>query len=162
MRKTLALAAIIIDGCPLFSQEKNFIDQNYVEITARAEKKVVLTRYIQHYHKEEDNKSNLEKKEREMFKRLTALVSILKRNMQIQEHIHLLQRYLLKKDEVLTSKSYTLKSHRHRCSGKCFKELETLAYGCKYCKEHLSPIPRSQRDVMLSAAASAKGECCIA
>lgn len=159
MRKTLALAAIIMMAAPLFSQEKNFIDQNYVEITARAEKEVAPDEiYLSITIKEEDNKSkSLEKKEREMFKRLTALGIDPEKDMQIQDISTLLQRYLLKKDEVLTSKSYTLKVTGTAVLVNVFKELETLGIpDVSIAKTSLSNTDEVRRDVMLSAAASAR------
>ncbi|MCK9305391.1 MAG: SIMPL domain-containing protein [Bacteroidales bacterium] len=159
MKRTLTLAVIILMAAPLFSQEKNFIDQNYIEITARAEKEVTPDEiYLNITIKEEDNRSkSLEKKERDMFKKLTDLGIDLEKDMQIQDISTLLQRYLLKKDAVLTSKSYTLKVTNTTMLVNVFKELESLGIpDVNITKTSLSNTEDVRRDVMLSAAMSAR------
>ncbi len=159
MRKTFVLAAVILTTATLFAQEKNFIDQNYIEITARAEKEVAPDEiYLNITISEQDNRSKtLEKKERDMFKKLTALGIDLEKDMQIQDISTLLQKYLLKKNAVLTSKSYTLKIRSTDVLVKVFQELESLEIpDVTIAKTSLSNTDQVRRDVMISAAENAK------
>ncbi len=159
MKKAFLLAVVYLTTASLFAQEKNFIDQNYIEITARAEKEVAPDEiYLNITISEQDNKSKtLERKEREMFKKLTALGIDLEKDMQIQDISTLLQKYFLKKNAVLTSKSYTLKVKSTDVLVKVFQELESLEIpDVTIAKTSLSNTDDVRRDVMISAAENAK------
>jgi hypothetical protein len=159
MKRALVIVAVILTMSNLTAQEKNFIDQNYIEISARAEKEVAPDEiYLNITIKEQDNKSrSLEKQERELFKRLLAIGVDLEKNMQIQDISTMLQKYLLRKDAVLTSKSYLLKVNSTELLVKVFKVMEELDIpDVTVARTALSNTDEVRREVMASAAESAK------
>jgi uncharacterized protein YggE len=130
MKKILSVTvATFVAILSLSAQEKNFIDQNYIEITASAEKEVSPNEiYISITIDEKDNKNNtLEKQERDMFSRLKSLGIDLEKDMQVKDMETQLQEYFLKKNSVVTSKSYQLKISSTDLLFKVFKELEKMS-----------------------------------
>jgi len=160
MKKIFFTACIVFITSILSAQEKNYIDQNYIEITGRAEKEVVPDEiYLNITIKEKDNKdkSSLEKQEKELLKRLTALGIDLKTDMQIMDMSTLMQKYLLKKDMVITSKSYQLKVTSTELLVKVFQELEALSIpDASIVKTSLSNIEEVRQEVTIMAAQSAR------
>lgn len=160
MKRILLTMSVLLIAATMSAQEKNFIDQNYIEVSARAEREVSPDEiYLSITINEKDNKgkASLEKQEKDMFKRFTTLGIDLKEDMQIQDMSTLLQKYLLKKDVVLTSKSYVLKVHSTEMLTKVFQELESLAIPqVSIAKTSLSNLEEVKQDVMVMAAANAK------
>ncbi|MEN6618642.1 MAG: SIMPL domain-containing protein [Rikenellaceae bacterium] len=160
MKRLLLTISIVLGAMTLSAQEKNFIDQNYIEVTGRAEREVAPDEiYLNITIKEKENKgkTSLEKQEREFFKRLTALGIDIKEDLQIQDMFTLLQQYLLKKDEVLTSKSYQLRLNSTDMLSKVFQELESLSIpDVRIEKTSLSNMDEIRQEVMVMAAQSAK------
>ena len=160
MKRLLFTISILFAAYLLSAQEKNFIDQNYIEVTGRAEREVAPDEiYLNITIKEKDNKgkSSLEKQEREFLKRLTGLGIDIKADLQVQDMSTMLQQYLLKKDAVLTSKSYILKLHSADMMSKVFSELENLAIpDVNIEKTSLSNMDNVRTEVMTMAAQGAK------
>ncbi|OFY42652.1 MAG: hypothetical protein A2X18_13230 [Bacteroidetes bacterium GWF2_40_14] len=160
MKNLLITISILFAATMLYAQEKNFIDQNYIEVTGRAEREVAPDEiYLNITIKEKDNKGNssLEKQEREFLKRLAGMGVDIKADLQVQDMSTILQQYFLKKDAVLTSKSYTLKLHSADMMSKVFRELENLSIpDVSIEKTSLSNMDAVRVDVMKMAAQSAK------
>ncbi|MFA5849346.1 MAG: SIMPL domain-containing protein [Bacteroidales bacterium] len=160
MKRLLFTISILFAAYILPAQEKNFIDQNYIEVTGRAEREVAPDEiYLNITIKEKDNKGNssLEKQEREFLRRLTALGIDIKADLQVQDMSTMLQQYFLKKDAVLTSKSYILKLHSAEMMSKVFRELENLSIpDVSIEKTSLSNMDAVRLDVMTMAAQGAK------
>ena len=143
----------------MFAQEKNFIDQNYIEISASAEKEVSPDEiYLSITITEKDNKGqNLEKQEKELFKRLMSLGIDLEKDMQIKDMSTLLQEYFLKKNSVVTSKSYQLKVTNTDLLIKVFSALEKLSIpNVVISKTKVSNEDQIKNEVMVMAANEAK------
>jgi uncharacterized protein YggE len=160
MKRLLSAILVLFAASMLSAQEKNFIDQNYIEVTGRAEREVAPDEiYLNITIKEKDNKgsSSLEKQEREFLKRLTGLGIDIKADLQVQDMSTILQQYFLKKDAVITSKSYILKLHSSDILSKVFHELESLSIpDVKIEKTSLSNMDAVRIEVMTMAAQSAK------
>jgi len=160
MKRLLSAILVLFAASIMSAQEKNFIDQNYIEVTGRAEREVAPDEiYLNITIKEKDNKgsSSLEKQERELLKRLTGLGIDIKADLQIQDMSTILQQYFLKKDAVLTSKSYILKLHSADMMSNVFRELEKLSIpDVSIEKTSLSNMDAVRVDVMTMAAQSAK------
>ncbi len=160
MKRVFLTLVIVFSAFILNAQEKNFIDQNYIEITGRAETEVAPDEiYLNITIKEKDNKgkSSLEKQEKELFKSLSALGINLKEDMQIEDMSTLLQKYLLKKNIVITAKSYQLKVHSTDVLLKVFQELESLSIpDVSIIRTSLSNIEEVRLNVSVMAANSAK------
>lgn len=152
-------AALLVITLSLPAQEKNFIDQNYIEITASAEKEVSPNEiYISITIDEKDNKNNsLEKQERDMFSRLKTLGIDLEKEMQVKDMETQLQEYFLKKNSVVTSKSYQLKINSTDLLFKVFKELEKMSIpNVNIIRTDVSDKESIKNDVMIIAINKAK------
>ena len=76
-------------GCAsLFSQEKGFIEQNYIEVSGRAEKELSPDEiYLDITITEKDNrgKVSIERQEKSLFKRLASIGIDLTKDLQISD-----------------------------------------------------------------------------
>jgi len=159
MKNILITISLMIATSAMFAQEKNFIDQNYIEISASAEKEVSPDEiYLSITITEKDNKGqNLEKQEKELFKRLMSLGIDLEKDMQIKDMSTLLQEYFLKKNSVVTSKSYQLKVTNTDLLIKVFSALEKLSIpNVVISKTKVSNEDQIKNEVMVMAANEAK------
>lgn len=127
MKKTFYLLSFFI--CSLaFGQAKNFIDQPYLETTAKVDSlvtpdQIYLSIYI---HEGEDrNRTSLEKQERTMANVLENLGIDLKKQMKVDNLASNYKKYFLKRKNILKSKSYTLEVYDAMTAGKVLIGLES-------------------------------------
>lgn len=127
MKKTFYLLSFLI--CSLaFGQTKNFIDQPYLETTAKVDSlvtpdQIYLSIYI---HEGEDrNRTSLEKQERTMANVLENLGIDLKKQLKVDNLASNYKKYFLKRKNVLKSKSYTLEVYDAMTAGKVLIGLES-------------------------------------
>jgi len=130
MKRTfLIITMMLFAFMQLQGQEKNFIDQNYIEVSARAELEVSPDEiFVQIIISEKDSKAknNLEQKERDLFKALKTLGIDLNKDLQIQDISSSLKEYMLKKDQILSSKKFILKLKGTDQLLKLYKSTEEL------------------------------------
>jgi uncharacterized protein YggE len=142
------------------AQEKNFIDCNYIEITGRAQTEVApdeIYLNITINEKENKGKVSLEKQEKEMFKKLTSLNIDLEKNMTVLDMNSFYEKYILKKDKILITKSYILKVSSADMTAKVFAALEEVGIpDVSIAKTALSNVEKIRDGVMEKAAANAK------
>ena len=96
MKKLLALFAASLFALTLAAQEKNFIDEPYIEVTGKAEMEVVPDRiYLRIVINEKDNKGkvSVEQQEKEMFKQLKSIGIDLEKQLSVQDMSSDLQTY---------------------------------------------------------------------
>ncbi|MGB0186545.1 MAG: SIMPL domain-containing protein [Flavobacteriaceae bacterium] len=127
MKKTFYLLSFFI--CSLaFGQAKNFIDQPYLETTAKVDSlvtpdQIYLSIYI---HEGEDrNRTSLEKQERTMANVLENLGIDLKKQLKVDNLASNYKKYFLKRKNILKSKSYTLEVYDAMTAGKVLIGLES-------------------------------------
>ncbi|MDD3032978.1 MAG: SIMPL domain-containing protein [Bacteroidales bacterium] len=159
MKKILTAIVILIATTALSAQDKNFIDQNYIEINASATKEVSPDEiFVSITIEEKDNKSkSLEKQEKEMFARLKALGIDLEKDMLVKDMATQVQEYILRKNTVVTSKSYQLKITSTDMLIKVFKELEKLSIpNVSIVKTDVSDKEKVKNEVMIMASEKAK------
>ena len=127
MKNTFYLLSFLI--CSLaFGQTKNFIDQPYLETTAKVDSlvtpdQIYLSIYI---HEGEDrNRTSLEKQERTMANVLENLGIDLKKQLKVDNLASNYKKYFLKRKNVLKSKSYTLEVYDAMTAGKVLIGLES-------------------------------------
>ncbi len=127
MKNTFYLLSFLI--CSLaFGQTKNFIDQPYLETTAKVDTLVTPDRiYLSIYiHEGEDrNRTSLEKQERTMANVLENLGIDLKKQLKVDNLASNYKKYFLKRKNVLKSKSYTLEVYDAMTAGKVLIGLES-------------------------------------
>ncbi|MGB0769264.1 MAG: SIMPL domain-containing protein [Flavobacteriaceae bacterium] len=126
MKKIVLLLTITFFGVN-FAQTKNFIDQPYLETTAKVDTlvtpdQIYLSIYI---HEGEDrNRTSLEKQERKVAAVLENLGIDLKKQLKLDNLASNYKKYFLKRKNVLKSKSYTLQVYDAMTAGNALIGLE--------------------------------------
>lgn len=126
MKKIVLLLTITFFGVN-FAQTKNFIDQPYLETTAKVDTlvtpdQIYLSIYI---HEGEDrNRTSLEKQERKVAAVLENLGIDLKKQLKLDNLASNYKKYFLKRKNVLKSKSYTLEVYDAMTAGNILIGLE--------------------------------------
>lgn len=128
--KTLSLFTILfLASFNTFSQEKNFIDHPYIEITAKSDTLVVPDNiYITIILNESESKNKKSTEELE----ITLEQTLNKLNINTQKDLSLLdynsdfKKYFLKGQNILKIKNYSLLVHDAVTAGKVLAELENV------------------------------------
>jgi len=126
--KTILAAAVLMLTITTFAQ-KNFIDQNFIEVTGKAEKEIVPDEiYVQIFINESDNKAKepLEMLEKKMLKKFEEIGIDLKKDFLVKDLNSNFKNYWLKKTDIFTSKEYQLIVHTAKMAGRVFRELEAF------------------------------------
>jgi uncharacterized protein YggE len=113
----------------LTAQEKNFIDQPYLETNVRVDTLVVPDRiYLNIQIREEDTKgrTSVEVLENRMAVKLKALGIDLDKQLTLSDLASDFRDYFLRKTDVQKSKSYTLVVYDALTAGKVIRELEAI------------------------------------
>lgn len=159
MKKVIAVALML--GCAsLFSQEKGFIEQNYIEVSGRAEKELSPDEiYLDITITEKDNrgKVSIERQEKSLFKRLSSIGVDLDKHVQISDMSSSLEKYLLRKNSVLMTKTYVVMVKSTAQLTALFEQTEQEGItDVKITRTSLSNFDQISRDVMAEAALNAK------
>jgi len=112
-----------------YSQEKNFIDQSYLETTAAIDTLVVPDRiYLSIFISEKDTKDKIsvEALENKMNVQLKTLGIDTKEQLFLSDVASNFKRYFFKKTDVLKQKSYTLLVYDALTAGKVMVRLESI------------------------------------
>lgn len=130
MKKHIILLAFILLTAAVKAQDsKNFIDQNYIEVTGVAYKEVVPDEiYLNVQINEKDNKGkeSLEKLERDMFAKLQSLGIDTKQNVMLNDLTSNFKFYFLKRTDIFASKEYTVKVNSAALAGKVISGLSEI------------------------------------
>ena len=124
MKKMMIAAAALLLSAPLFAQEKNFIDQPYLEVNGRAEMEVAPDEiYVRITINEQDSKgkTTVLQQEKDMVRRLKDLGIDVDKKLVVQDMMNA----QLKKD-VATSKSYMLEVNSATQLAHVFQALQTI------------------------------------
>lgn len=145
----------------IFAQgTKNFIDQNYIEVTGSAEKKITPNEiYIRIIIDEKDNKGKIsvEQQERAMMKALRASGIDVEKNLKMLDQGSNFKNYILKKNTILTTKEYQLLVSTGKMAGEVFIHLEDIGIS-NISIDHVdhSDMEQFKRDVKIDAIKAAK------
>ncbi|PKP06834.1 MAG: SIMPL domain-containing protein [Bacteroidetes bacterium HGW-Bacteroidetes-5] len=160
MKRVLLILAIILTAYKMSSQEKNFIDQNYIEVAGRAEREFAPDEiYLEVTITEKDNKGkvSIEKQERDLFKKLTNIGIDISKQVQIKDISTSLEKYFLKKSSILMTKTYIIMVNGTPQLIALFEQLELSGVtDVKITRAELSNIEQAGREVMAEAAQNAK------
>jgi len=128
--KTMLTFLLLLTFLFTFAQgDKNFIDQNYIEVTGKAKMEVIPDEiFIQIFINETDykGKESLEMLEKNMLKKLQEIGIDLKTDFVVKDISSNFKNYWLKKSDIFTSKEYQLVVHVASVAGRVFRELEAL------------------------------------
>lgn len=144
-----------------FAQEtKNFIDQNYIEVTGKAEMEVAPDQiYIQVSINESDykGKESLEILEKNMLKKLEEIGVDMKKDFAVKDISSNFKNYWLKKSDIFTSKEYQIIVHTAPVAGRVFRELEALGISnMSIDKLENSEIEKFKKEVKANAIKNGK------
>lgn len=163
MRKiisTLLLATTILVG---YGQEtgKNFIDQNYIEVSGFAEKIVPPNRiYLKILINEKDVKGKtLPEIEKSMIDKLGEIGINVSKDLAIKDFISNFKHYWILKSDILLIKEYQLLVYDAKTAGQVFVELEKLGISnISIEKLDHSEINKYRKEVKIESIQSAKSE----
>jgi uncharacterized protein YggE len=155
MKTTITLLFVFTCLFSFAQVSKNFIDQNYIEITGKAELDIVPDEiYIQIFINENDykGKESLEMLEKNMLKKLTEIGIDLKKDFSVKDINSNFKNYWLKKSDIFTSKEYQLIVHTAPVAGRVFRELEALGISnLSIIKVDHSEMEKFKKEVKINA-----------
>ncbi|WP_396194362.1 SIMPL domain-containing protein [Flavobacterium sp.] len=127
--KKILLLAIILTSITTFSQEKNFIDQPYLEVQGKADTLVTPNRiYIDVLVSEKDTKGkkSVEELESEMLAKLKSLGIDTEKNVTMQDMMSNFKKFFLKQTDIQKAKSYSILVYDAKTTAKVFIGLEEV------------------------------------
>jgi len=160
--KKLAILLICILPSLVFAQtgEKNFIDQNYIEVTGKADLEVIPDLiYIHIVINEKDNsgKTPIEEMEKKMKAKLQDLGIDIAKDLNVQDMESNFQKYFFFKPDVMLSKEFQLLTHDAKMAGSVFIELKKLGISnLSIAKLDHSKMEDLKKEVKVKAIKSAK------
>lgn len=124
---TLILTITILTG---YGQEtgKNFIDQNYIEVTGHADKEVVPDKiYLKFFINEKDFKNQtLSEVENKMIQKLKEIGIDVDKKLAIKDFVSNFQNYWILKSDIRLIKEYELLVNDAKTAGTVFLEFEKI------------------------------------
>ena len=149
---------------PLFvnaqTGDKNFIDQNYIEVTGKSEMEIAPDLiYIKILVNEKDNKTKLTLADREgkMISKLKDLGIDINKDLLIKDISSNFKYYWLTKAEILLSKEYQLTVRDGKTASRVFVELENIGISnLSIDKLDNSNIEKYRKEVKIAAIKAAK------
>ncbi|WP_320052391.1 SIMPL domain-containing protein [uncultured Acetobacteroides sp.] len=129
MKKALAILALLLSTTAFGQQgEKNFIDQNYIEVTGKSEMEIAPDKiYIKIVVNEKDIKGkSLAEIETSMVAKLQEIGIDTKKDLAIKDVASNFKSYWLAKSDIILSKEYQLLVHDGTSAGKAFVELQSI------------------------------------
>lgn len=128
MKKTLFLI-LILSTCKMFCQDKNFIDQPYLETTAKTDTLVIPDNiYITITLDENDSKNKKSTEDLEVLleNALKKLSINIEKDLTLLDYSSEFKKYFLKGQNILKAKNYSLLVHDALTAGKVLAELENV------------------------------------
>ncbi len=127
MKKLLITFFVLAGTVQGFAQTKNFIDQPYIETTAKVDTSVTPDKIwlsITITEKDSKGKVSVEEQENKMAKVLKSLGIDLKKQLKLTDLSSNFKKYFLKSQDVLKSKSFSLVVYDALTAGKVIQGLE--------------------------------------
>jgi len=161
MRKIIIALTILI-STSIYAQTgvKNFIDQNYIEVTGKAELEIIPDQiYLKIFlnEKEFKNKQSIVEIEKSMIDKLTEIGIDTEKNLAIKDFASNFQFYWLGKSDIFVTKEYQLLVHDALTAGKVFIELEKIGISnITIDKLEHSKIREYRKEVKVDAIKAAK------
>lgn len=160
MKHTLILLLLTSLFANAQTGDKNFIDQNYIEVTGKSEMEITPDLiYIKILINEKDNKNrtSLTDRENAMISTLKGIGIDITKDLLIQDMSSNFKYYWLTKNEIFLSKEYQLIVHDGKTAGKVFIELEKIGISTiSIEKLDHSNIEKFRKEVKIEAVKAAK------
>lgn len=160
--KKIIFSSLLMLSTSLFAQvgEKNFIDQNYIEVTGKAEMEIIPDQiYIKILLSEKDtkNKVSVSELEKQMIQKLKEIGINTDKDLMIKDMGSNFKNYLLSKKEIILSKEYQIIVHDGKTASQVFIELEKIGLSnVDIEKLDHSKIEQFRREVKINAIKAAK------
>ena len=160
--KHLIIGLFLTFTLSAFSQggEKNFIDQNYIEVTGKAELDIVPDLiYLKIILSDKDNKSkqSLDETEKSMISKLTEIGVDINKDLSIKDFASNFKNYWISKSDIVLTKEYQLVVHETKTLQKVFIELQNLGISnLTIDKLDHSKIEQFRKDVKNNAIKAAR------
>ncbi len=160
--KSIFLSILVLASSLVYSQtgEKNFIDQNYIEVTGKAEMEITPDLiYIKVLLSEKDtkNKVTVAELEKLMIQKLKDIGVDTKKDLLVKDMSSNFKNYLLSKKEIILSKDYQIIVHDGKTTSQVFIELEKIGLSnVDIEKLDHSKIEQFRREVKINAIKAAK------
>lgn len=155
----LCLLSISYSGFPQ-TGEKNFIDQNYIEVTGKAEMAIVPDLiYLEIVLSDKDNKNkySLDQIDKIMIKKLNEIGIDLSKDLSVTDFNSEFKKYWLSADDIILTKQYQLIVHDANTLQSIFKELQKLGISqISIEKVDHSNIEQYRKEVKTNAIKAAK------
>lgn len=129
MKQINLLIGIIFIGNLTFGQSKNFIDQHYLETTAKVDtliKPDIIYLDILIREKDEKNKISVEELENNMAEKLKILGIDVQKQLILSDLSSNFKKYFLKQKDIMKSKAYKIKVFDAQTAGKVIVGLEDI------------------------------------
>lgn len=158
MNKILLIAAITLLSASATVAQELPKEQNYIEVSTRAEKQITPDEiYLSITVNELDSKGKItvEKQEAEMIKALKGIKVDVEKDLTVTDMGSDLQKYFLKKNNILASKSYTLKVGTAAQAMAAMEALNAVSISdVSLMKTGISPqLEKQTKDALLTEAA---------
>ena len=161
MKKLLVILLPLISVAS-YSQNgtKNFIDQNFIEVTGKAEMKIVPNEiYLKILLNQKDfkGKKNFDEVEKSMAEKLTEIGIDISKKLEIKDMTSNFQNYWLKNSSINSIKEYQLNVKNAKTAGYVYKELESLGISnITIVRIEHSGIEKFRKEVKINAIKAAK------
>lgn len=144
----------------LAQSEKNFIDQNYIQVKGKAEMEIVPDEiYLQIVVDEDDfkGKQEVQKVEKSMLKKLSELGVDVSKQLAVKDMASNFKKYWLKGQQVNATKEYLLKVSDAKTAGRVIQEFAELGVSnISIEKIAHSEIQKYRQEVKVNAMKAAK------
>ncbi len=160
MKKILIIVFFIQISMNAQSVQKNFIDQNYIEVTGKVETEIIPNEiYISITINEKDKhgKVSVEEQEAKLIKHLKLIGLDVDKNLSVENFNSSFNNFFFKKDEVYKTKQYSLMVDTTNMLSKVFKIFDLLEISNVFIsKVNHSEIEKFKRDSKIKAIKIAK------
>lgn len=159
--RNLFIGFIVLISTSINAQigEKNFIDQNYIEVIGKSEMEITPDLiYLKVLLNEKDtkNKISISELETKMFEKLKGIGIDIKKDLLIKDISSNFKYYLLTRNEILLSKEYQILVHDGKTASQVFIELENIGISnVSIDRLENSNIVQFRKDVKVNAIKSA-------
>jgi hypothetical protein len=157
----ILFSLIVVSG---YSQplSKNYIDENYIEVTGKAEMEITPDEiYLKIFISEKDNKGKqtIEELENLMIDKLRVLDIDLEKNLTVHDISSNFKYYWIGKTDIFTIKEYQVLVDNANIAGKLFQELESINIS-NITVDRLShsEIEKFRQEVKIEAVKTAKAK----
>lgn len=160
--RNLLLGFIVLISSTINAQigEKNFIDQNYIEVIGKSEMEITPDLiYLKVLLNEKDtkNKISISELETKMLEKLKGIGIDITKDLLIRDISSNFKYYLLTRNEILLSKEYQILVHDGKTASLVFLELENIGISnVSIDRLENSNIVKLRKEVKVNAIISAK------